>query len=159
MKLYVIASYSGRTDEEVEAVRQKILERVQGVVEEEVELLHPTPGMKRVASEVDAVMKADIVLLAKGFQYSMPSRVVHFAASNYVDGMYEEDWLDAMEKSKREDEERKRKEDEQAVDRDLLEEMYARMDAGEDITDEDIMAAMAERRQAEGEEQDEDTSE
>ena len=135
MKLYVIASYSGRTDEEVEAVRQKILERVQGVVEEEVELLHPTPGMKRVASEVDAVMKADIVLLA------------------------EEDWLDAMEKSKREDEERKRKEDEQAVDRDLLEEMYARMDAGEDITDEDIMAAMAERRQAEGEEQDEDTSE
>ena len=89
-KLYVIASYAGRTDEEVAAVREELRELAETALKDEFELLEPTPGLKRVASEVDAVLKADVVILAKNAVYSMPSRVVHFAASSYGIEMHEE---------------------------------------------------------------------
>lgn len=97
-KLYVITSYSGRTDEEIAEIREALRARVEAALGEEVVLVEPTEGLKRVSSEIDGVMKADIVMLSKGFEYSMPSRVVHFAASNYLGSeMHEEDWLEGLE--------------------------------------------------------------
>lgn len=103
-KLYVVVSYEGRTDEQVQEVREEIKSRVEDALVEEFELLLPTPGLKRVASEIDAVLDADLVILSKGFQYSMPSRVVHFAASNYKFEMYEEDWIEVTKQARIEEE-------------------------------------------------------
>ena len=103
-KLYVVVSYEGRTDEQVQEVREDIKSRVEDALVEEVELLLPTPGLKRVASEIDAVLDADLVILSNGFQYSMPSRVVHFAASHYKSEMYEEDWIEVTKQARTEEE-------------------------------------------------------
>lgn len=98
-KLYVIISYSDRTDEEITAAKEELKQLAETAFKEEFELLEPTDGLKRVCSEIDAVMKADMVILAKGAIYSLPCRVVHFAASGYGLFIYEEPDIRDMAKA------------------------------------------------------------
>ena len=61
---------------------------------EEFELLLPTPGLKRVTSEIDALLNADYVIYEKYALYSMPCRVAHEVAVSYVTNTYDENWID-----------------------------------------------------------------
>lgn len=139
-KLYVITSYSGRTDEEIAEIREALRERVEAAIGEETVLLEPTPGLKRVSSEVDGVMKADIVMLSKGFEYSMPSRVVHFAASSYLGAdMHEEDWLDGLEQFNAE-EAAAWEEYRKTLDPDIQDDDFGGSSIGQEVQDESVPA-------------------
>lgn len=93
-KLYVITSYSNRTDQQVAEIRNSVKDKLEELLGEEVELLLPTEGMKRLTAEIDAVLKADYVITTKYFEYSVPSRIAWHAAQDYIDECHDEKWID-----------------------------------------------------------------
>lgn len=103
-KVYVVVAYSGRTDEEIMQIRERLTALAAKVLDEKLELVLPTPGLGRVVSEIDAVLSSDVVILSKNYQYSMPSRLVSWSAECYVMDIYNESELYDMEKAQQQEE-------------------------------------------------------
>ena len=96
-KLYVIVSPEGRTPEQISDIREQIRSDVEDGMLEDIQLVLPTQGLQGVTADVDAVLKADIVVSTQGSMYNKDCRICNFVASEYVSyGVYEEDWVTSI---------------------------------------------------------------
>ena len=103
-KLYVIVSPEGRTPEQVSDIREQIRSDVEDGMLEDIQLVLPTQGIQGVAADVDAVLKADIVVSTQGSMYNKDCRICNFVASEYINyGVYEEDWVANLLEQRREE--------------------------------------------------------
>lgn len=103
-KLYVIVSPDGRTPEQVAEIREQIRSDVEDGMLEDIQLVLPTQGLQGVTADVDAVLKADIVVSTQGSMYNKDCRICNFVASEYVSyGVYEEDWVTNLLEQRREE--------------------------------------------------------
>ena len=110
-KLYVIVSPEGRTPEQISDIREQIRSDVEDGMLEDIQIVLPTQGIQGVAADVDAVLKADIVVSTKGSMYDKDCRICNFVASEYINyGVYEEDWVEALLQNRREEQEREENE-------------------------------------------------
>ena len=108
-KLYVVVSPDGRTPEQVAEIREQVRSDVEEGLVEDIVLLLPTKGIEGIAADVDAIVKADIVVSTQGAMYNRDCRICNFVASEYVSyGVYEEDWVTSIIEEQR----RQRAEDE-----------------------------------------------
>lgn len=89
-KLYVIVSYENRTNEQITQARESIKARMEEAMDEQFELLLPTPGLKRVSGEIDALFNADYIIYEKNALYSTPCRVIHEVAVSYNSNTFDE---------------------------------------------------------------------
>lgn len=102
-KLYVIVSPDGKTQAEIDELRERIRAGVEEGLSEETQLVISDDPDMGIAGEISAIMESDIVVSTEGAMLNKDCRICNHAAYEYLDcGVYEEDWVEANVREKRE---------------------------------------------------------
>lgn len=102
-KLYVIVSPDGKTQDEIDELRERIRAGVEEGLSEETQLVVSDDPDMGVVGEIKAIMESNIVVSTEGAMLNKDCRICNLAAYEYLDcGVYEEDWVEANVREKRE---------------------------------------------------------